>query len=76
MKKHEHEHEQLKLAAFSAVAKEFFQKSLEDFKAGCIRVLVMAGRELMFFIEAYMGLYLGFVPKTCWQHRDILATSE
>lgn len=56
-----HEHEQVKHAAFSAAARGLFQKSLEEFKAGCIRVL--AGRELMFFIVACMGLCLVFVSK-------------
>lgn len=63
MKKHEHEHEQVKHAAFSAAAKGLSQKSREDFKAGFIRVLIMAERELMSFIVACIGLCL--CPKQC-----------
>lgn len=69
-----HEHEQVKHAAFSAAAKGLSQKSWEDFKAGFISVLIMAERELMFFIVACIGLCL--CPKQCWQHRDILSISQ
>jgi len=33
---------------------------------GLTSVLVLAGIELIFFIEASMGLCFGFVPRTVW----------